>query len=132
MATDMGTPEKKEDHQAHNMRRRRIEKHFKGIHDRFLRDPEFRVSMLEHDRDEEVCIKMYDLIQRIWYLHLRTARREMKRESLNTLTQSPHFQSRSGLLNHTGGTYSHSGLMVESWKISCLCGISKLESQLQD
>ena len=25
--------------------------------------------------------------------------------------QSPHFQSRSGLLNHTGGTYSHSGVM---------------------
>ena len=35
-----------------------------------------------------------------------TARREMKRESLNTPTQSPHFQSRSGMLNHTGGTYS--------------------------
>ena len=36
-----------------------------------------------------------------------TARREMKRESLNTPTQSPHFQSRSGMLNHTGGTYCH-------------------------
>ena len=31
----------------------------------------------------------------------------MKRESLNTSIQSPHFQSRSGMLNHTGGTYSH-------------------------
>ena len=40
-----------------------------------------------------------------------TARREMKRESLNTSTQSPHLQSRSGMLNHTGGTYSHSGMM---------------------
>ena len=37
--------------------------------------------------------------------------REQTRESLNTQTQSPHFQSRSGILNHTGGTYSHSGMM---------------------
>ena len=35
----------------------------------------------------------------------------MKRESLNTSTQSPHFQSRSGILNHAGGTYSHGGMM---------------------
>ena len=34
---------------------------FEGIHDRFLKDPEFRESQLEHDRDEEVCIKMDDL-----------------------------------------------------------------------
>ena len=33
----------------------------KGSHDRFLKDPEFRASQLEHDRDEEVCIKMDDL-----------------------------------------------------------------------
>ena len=35
----------------------------------------------------------------------------MKRESLKTSLPSPHFQSRSGLLNHTGGTYSHNGMM---------------------
>ena len=35
----------------------------------------------------------------------------MKRESLKMSTQSPHFQSRSGMLNHTGGTYSHGGMM---------------------
>ena len=35
----------------------------------------------------------------------------MKRESLNTSIQSPHFQSRSGILNHPGGTYSHVGMM---------------------
>ena len=41
-----------------------------------------------------------------------TARREgeMKRESFNTSIQSPHFQNRSGMLNHTGGTYSHNGM----------------------
>ena len=31
-------------------------KHFKGIHNRFLRYPEFRASQFEHDRDDEVCI----------------------------------------------------------------------------
>ena len=30
-------------------------KKFQGIHDRFLRDREFRVRMIEHHRDEEVC-----------------------------------------------------------------------------
>ena len=28
---------------------------FQGIHDRFLRDHEFRVRMMEQNRDEEVC-----------------------------------------------------------------------------
>ena len=46
---------------AHNLKKRCIKRHFKGIHDRFLRDPEFRASQLEHDKDEEVCIKMDDL-----------------------------------------------------------------------
>ena len=35
----------------------------------------------------------------------------MKRESLNTPIQSPHFQSRSGMLNHTCGTDSHHGMV---------------------
>ena len=41
----------------------------KGIHDRFLKDPEFRASQLEHDRDEEVCIKMDDLADKDFSLH---------------------------------------------------------------
>ena len=72
-----------------------------------------------------------------------TARREsgMKRASVNTSIQSLHFQGSSGMLNHTGGTYSHRGYDglseksfygMESWKISWLCGISKLEGQLQN
>ena len=36
---------------------------------------------------------------------------EMKREPLDTTIPIPNFQSRSGMLNHTGGTYSHSGMM---------------------
>ena len=40
-----------------------------------------------------------------------TARREMKRESLNTSIPLLHFQSRSGMLNHTGETCSLCGMM---------------------
>ena len=65
MATDIGkTPEKKEYHQAQNLKKRCIKKHFKGIHDRFLKDPEFRASLLEHDRTEEVCIQMDKDVQK--------------------------------------------------------------------
>ena len=35
----------------------------------------------------------------------------MKRESLNTSIPLPHFQSGDGMLNHAGGTYSHSGMI---------------------
>ena len=44
----------------------------------------------------------------------RTSKRpesEMKREPLKTSIPLPHFQSEGGMLNHTGGTYSHSGMM---------------------
>ena len=40
-----------------------------------------------------------------------TKKSEMKRESLNTKISSTYFQSRSGLLKHIGGTYSHNGTM---------------------
>ena len=57
------TPEKKECHLAHNLKKRCIKRRFTGIHDRFLRDPDFRKSMLEHDRDEDVCLKWDDLAE---------------------------------------------------------------------
>ena len=47
----------------------------------------------------------------------------MKRESLTTPTQPSHFQSRSGILDHTSGTYSHVGLMdyprvrIKEWNL---------------
>ena len=58
MATDMGKLQNKESILLPIIC---IERHFQGIHDRFLKDPEFRASQLEHGRDEEVCIKMDDL-----------------------------------------------------------------------
>ena len=41
--------------------------------------------------------------------YMYITRREMKRESLNT--SIPRFHSRSGMLNHIGGTYLHSSVM---------------------
>ena len=38
--------------------------------------------------------------------------RERKRDSLNAPDQSPHFQGRSGMLNHAVGTYSHGGWII--------------------
>ena len=57
------TPEKKENHLVHNLKKRCIKRKFTGIHDRFLRDSDFRKSMLEHDRDEDVCLKWDDLAE---------------------------------------------------------------------
>ena len=49
--------------------------------------------------------------------------RERKREQLNAPIQSPHFQTRSGTLNPTAGTFSHGGMMdypstpMTEWKL---------------
>ena len=58
------TTEQREHHIAHNLRKRCINWRFHGIHDRCLNDPAFRASQLEHDRTEEVCIKMDELAQK--------------------------------------------------------------------
>ena len=57
------TPEKKEYHLVRNLKKRCIERKFTGIHDRFLRDHDFRKSMLEHDLDEDVCRKWSELAE---------------------------------------------------------------------
>ena len=54
------TPEKKEYHLAHNLEKRCIKRRFTGIHDRFLRDPDFRKSML---RIFSLQAKLVDLSQ---------------------------------------------------------------------
>ena len=55
------TPQQKEYHQAHILKKRCIKRSYHGIHDRFLIDSELRAFQLEHDRDEEVCFKMDEL-----------------------------------------------------------------------
>ena len=66
MATDMGKLQKKRNyHIAHNLRKRCIKRRFTWIHVRFLNDPEFRASQLEHDRieglfpDGRACAKKF-------------------------------------------------------------------------
>ena len=45
----------------------------RGIHDRFLKDPEYRESQLEHDRTEEVCIQMDKDVQKDFTYHMTQA-----------------------------------------------------------
>ena len=63
----------------------------------------------------------------------------MKKEKLNTSIPSLHFKSRSGMLNHIGGTYSHNGMMhypripfseLNLGKFPHSMEFQKLESQL--
>ena len=58
------TADKKEYHLTHNLEKRCIKRKFTGIHDRFLRDSDFRKSMLEHDREEDVRLKWDDLAEK--------------------------------------------------------------------
>ena len=67
------TPEQRDYHIAHNLKKRCIRRRFTGIHDRFLRDPDFRASQLEHDRIEEVCIPMDELAQKDFSYHMTQA-----------------------------------------------------------
>ena len=45
----------KEYYLANQLKKKCKKKKFQGIHDQFSRDHEFRVRMIEHNRDEEVC-----------------------------------------------------------------------------
>ena len=71
---DMGKPTEQRDyHVAHNLRKRCIKRRFEGIRNRFLKDREFRASQLEHDRSEEVCIRMDELAQKDFSYHMTQA-----------------------------------------------------------
>ena len=64
------TEKQREYHIAHNLSKRCIKRHFQWIHDRFLKDPDFRASQLEHDRNEEVCIQMDEIAQKEFSYHM--------------------------------------------------------------
>ena len=68
-----GKTTKQREHVAHNLRKRCIKKHFKGIHHRFVNDPDFRASQLENDRDEQVCVKIDELVQKDLSHHMTEA-----------------------------------------------------------
>ena len=79
------------------------------IHLRFVNDPEFRASQLEHDRGEEVCIKMdkhaqkdfshhmtqaeYLRYRRNWWISLNNSRTSGPLKALSTLH---HLHQESG------------------------------------
>ena len=48
-------PGDKEYYLANQLKKKCKKRQFQRIHDRFLRDHEFRIRMIEHHRDEEVC-----------------------------------------------------------------------------
>ena len=73
MATDMGKLPNKEITILRIIWERCSKRHFHGIHRRFVNGPEFRASQLEHDRDEEVCIKMDELAQKGFSHHMTQA-----------------------------------------------------------
>ena len=50
-------PGAKEYHDANQLKKKCKKKYFQGIHDRFVRDSEFRRRMIENNRDEELCRK---------------------------------------------------------------------------
>ena len=67
------TAEQRDHFIAHNLRKRCIKRHFQGIHHRFVNDLEFRASQLEHDRNEEVCVKMDEFSHKDFRHHMTQA-----------------------------------------------------------
>ena len=57
---------------ANQLKKRCKKKFFHGIHDRFIRDPEFRSRMIEHHRDEELCRRWDALADEDHTHHLTT------------------------------------------------------------
>ena len=74
MATDMGRPKNKNSIMLPIIWETDASRgFFQGIHDRFANDPDFRAAQFEHDRDEEVCIKMDELAQADFSHHMTQA-----------------------------------------------------------
>ena len=48
-------PGDKEYYMANQLKKKCKKRDFQGIHDRFLRDQEFRIRMIENHRDEDLC-----------------------------------------------------------------------------
>ena len=67
------TPQQREYHVAQNLKKRCIKRRFKGSTIAFLNDPDFRASQVEHDRTEEVCIKMEELAEKDFSHHMTQA-----------------------------------------------------------
>ena len=55
-------PGDKEYDTANQLKKKCKKRDFQGIHDRFIRDQEFRIRMIENHRDEEVC-RQWDVLE---------------------------------------------------------------------
>ena len=71
---------------------------FDGIHDRFLKDPEFRASQPEHERDEEVFIKMNDLADKDFSHYMNIVCRLDRDGTLDEAPQNKKQKVVTGLL----------------------------------
>ena len=65
-------PGDKEYYTANQLKKRCKKKYFQGIHDRFIRDPEFRCRMIENHRDEDLCRRWDALADEDHTHHLTT------------------------------------------------------------
>ena len=65
-------PGDKEYHTANQLKKRCKKNFFQGIHDRFIRDPEFRNRMIENHRDEELC-RQWDALADEDHIHHLTS-----------------------------------------------------------
>ena len=68
-------PGDKEYFTANHLKKRCKKKYFQGIHDRFIRDPEFRNRMIENHREEELC-RRWDALADEDHTHHLTAQED--------------------------------------------------------
>ena len=73
-------PRDKEYYLANQLKKICEKRQFQRIHDRFLRDREFRVRMIEHNRDEEVC-RRWDALADEDHTHHLTAQEYLHHKS---------------------------------------------------
>ena len=90
------------------LKKRCKKKYFQGIHDRFIRDPEFHVRMMENHRDEELCRRWdafadedhthhlttheYSLYKSNWWLH-------SNKQGSNTVRTTHRPDFKKGIVN---------------------------------
>ena len=74
-------PGDKEYYRANQLRKKCKKKDFQGIHDRFLRDQEFRHRMIENHRDEDLC-RRWDALADEDHTHHLTAQEYLHYKSI--------------------------------------------------
>ena len=73
-------PGDKECYTANQLKKKCKKRDFQGIHDRFIRDPEFRIRMIENHRDEDLC-RRWDALADEDHTHHLTAQEYLHKKS---------------------------------------------------